>query len=281
MGMLSAADHAFWEEHGYLVVPQVVPQENLDAVIDAMWAFLDMDPQNPQTWYSQPGWHSKAGMVEMYHHQAMWNNRQHPNIYQAFRELLGAPNLWVSLDRVNMNPPATPDWDYQGFIHWDFDPETWPISLRVQGVLCLADTDEAQGGFQCVPGSHKQVGEIIARQSADTNLRRPDITGLTVKPIPARAGDLVIWHTALLHGNGRNRSDKPRLAQYISMNYAADNEEQRQRRVELWQQCLPPDHRRAFPGDPRQLEVKAARPAELSDLGRKLVGVDRWPDDAA
>ena len=171
MSILSAQDHAFWEENGYVVVPNVVPKANLDAVVDVVWEFLEMDPNDPQTWYRLPEWHSRAGMVHLYHHQALWNNRQYPRVHQAFSELFGTDKLWVSLDRTNMNPPANADWDYQGFIHWDFDPTTWPIGLRVQGVLCLTDTDEAQGGFQCVPGSHKIVPEIVARQPPDANLR--------------------------------------------------------------------------------------------------------------
>jgi len=209
MTIFSAADRAFWDEQGYVVVPNAVPQENLD--------------------------------------------------------------------RVNMNPTARPDWDYQGFIHWDFDPTTWPIGLHAQGVLNLTDTDEAQGGFQCVPASHRQVPEIVARQTPGGDVRRPDITDLTVKPIAGKAGDLVIWHTGLLHGNGRNRTDRPRLAQYITMSLAQpQNEEVRQQRIEQWQQRRPPAFARAFPGDPRKLEELHGQSAELTGLGKKLLGLDLW-----
>ena len=138
MAILSAADHAFWEENGYVVVHNVVPQQNLDAVIDVMWEFLGMDPSDPTTWYTRPGWHSQTGMVELYQHQALWDNRQYPRVHEIFSELFGTEKLWVSLDRVNMNPPARPDWDYQGFIHWDFDPETWPIGLRSPPLYSLS-----------------------------------------------------------------------------------------------------------------------------------------------
>ena len=274
MSILSAADRAFWEENGYVIVPNAAPQENLDAVVDAVWEFLGMDRNNPEEWYSLPGWHQRTGMVELYHHQALWNNRQHPRIHQIFSEIFGDEKLWVSLDRANMNPPARPDWDYQGFIHWDFDPTTWPIGLRVQGVLCLTDTDEAQGGFQCVPGSHRQVPEILARQPEGVELRRPDLTGLTVKPIAGKAGDLIIWHTGLLHGNGRNKTDRPRLAQYITMFPAKeDDEELRQHRIDSWRRCSTPGR---FPGDPRKLEEIAGQTPELTDLGKKLIGLERW-----
>lgn len=275
MSILSAADHAFWEENGYIVVPDVAPKADLDAVVDAIWDFLQMDRTNPETWYSQPPWHSRAGMAHFYHHQSLWNNRQAPRIHQAFSELFGTEKLWVTLDRANMNPPARPDWDYQGFIHWDFDPLTWPIGLRVQGVLCLTDTEEAQGGFQCVPGSHKLVPEIVARQQPDANLRSPDITGLTVKHLGGKAGDLIIWHTGLLHGNGRNETDQPRLAQYISMFPAKEEDEElRQHRVDSWRNRTAPGR---FPVDTaRHWEETHYQTAQLTELGEKLLGLTPW-----
>ena len=54
MPILSPTDHQFWDENGYIIVKQAVPSENLTAVIEAMWQFLDMDPNNPDDWYSQP-----------------------------------------------------------------------------------------------------------------------------------------------------------------------------------------------------------------------------------
>lgn len=277
MKILTDADRAFWEENGYIIIRNAVAKENCTAVVNAIWEFLDMDRNDSATWYSRPPWHSRAGMIEMYHHQSMWDNRQNPKIHQAFSEIYGTEKLWVSLDRVNMNPPATADWDHHGFIHWDIDPTVQPIPLRTQGVLCLADTSEEQGGFQCIPGSHLRVAEIVAAQTDESKVRNPDIGTMQIKSIAANAGDLIIWHVGLLHGNGRNRTDQPRLAQYITMYLANEqDDEERQRRIELWQKRLPPSYKRAFPGDPRELEVKFGKTAELTELGKKLVGVERW-----
>ena len=136
MSVLSEQDRAFWEEHGYVVVHDAVPSENLQAVVDAVWEFLGMDPDDPGDWYREP--HRKGGMVEVYQHQALWNNRQHSRIHRAFSEIWGTEKLWVSFDRANMKPPFRPDkpeWDHPGFIHWDLDTKAQPIPFRVQGVL--------------------------------------------------------------------------------------------------------------------------------------------------
>ena len=152
MPVLTEDDHAFFERNGYVVVHNAAPQGNLDAVIAALWSFLEMDPEDPEDWYREPL--RPNGMVEMYQHQALWNNRQYPRVYEAFAELLGTPRLWVSIDRACLKPPrhpAHPEYDNKGFIHWDADTSRLPMPLGLQGVLCLAGTDVDQGGFQCVP----------------------------------------------------------------------------------------------------------------------------------
>ena len=285
MTVLSKADRAFWEANGYVIVPNAVPQENLDRMVEAIWWFLDMDPEDSETWYKHKPFTrdnrcspiSAGGMVEMYQHQAIWDNRQHPKVYQAFAEIWGEERLWVSLDRANMKPPARedkPDWNNRGMIHWDLDTSQQPIQFGVQGVLYLTDTAEDQGGFQCVPGFNNTFEEWVKTQPKDRNPHNPDLAGLDVKVIPGNAGDLLIWHRLLAHGNGHNTSDKPRLAQYITMSPApADDESARQARVTSWQERRPmPD----WPGDPRAWEQEKQQTAELTSLGKKLLGVDPW-----
>ncbi|HLK59490.1 MAG TPA: phytanoyl-CoA dioxygenase family protein [Chthonomonadaceae bacterium] len=283
MPVLSPEDHAFFQENGYVVVHNAVPQENLDAVINAIWEFLGMDRNNPEDWYREPL--RTNGMVEMYQHQALWNNRQYPRLYQAFMEILGTERLWVSIDRVCMKPPrhpAHPEFDNKGFIHWDADTAKLPIPLSVQGVLYLADTDRDQGGFQCVPALFRQFDSWLKTQPPDRNPYNPDLTGFEIEPIPGKAGDLVIWSRLLAHGNGHNVSSRPRLAQYISMFEANPQTSEadgwggdREARIRQWQDRQPPDARWA-PGDPRHWEQLHSKTAELTPLGRKLLGLDSW-----
>jgi len=285
MAVLSKADWSFWQENGYVVIPNAVPQENLDRMVETIWQFLAMDPDDSESWYKYKPYTrddrtspiSGAGMVEMYQHQALWDNRQHPKIHQAFSEIWDDEKLWVSLDRANMKPPARddrPEWGHQGMIHWDMDTTKRPIQFGVQGVLYLADTAEDQGGFQCVPGFNNTFEEWVKTQPEDRNPNHPDLADLEVKSIPGKAGDLLIWHKLLAHGNGHNTSDKPRLAQYITMSPAPkDNEEARQGRIKAWQERRPLS---GWPGDSRDWEHERQEPAVLTELGRKLLGVDLW-----
>jgi ectoine hydroxylase-related dioxygenase (phytanoyl-CoA dioxygenase family) len=90
------------------------------------------------------------------------------------------------------------------------------------------------------------------------------------------AGDLVIWNSMLPHGTGRNNSTRPRLAQYITMFPALeDDDAMRQERINLWRERKSPE-RSAFPGDPRRWEIENSATAELTPLGEKLLGLTRW-----
>jgi ectoine hydroxylase-related dioxygenase (phytanoyl-CoA dioxygenase family) len=282
MPLMTPEDHAFFRENGYLVVSNAVPLENCAAVVDTLWEYLGMDRNDPEDWYRPPL--RPGGMVEIYQHQALWNNRQYPRVHQIFSELLGTERLWVSIDRANFKPPQHPDhpeYDHTGFIHWDTDSTKPPASRRVQGVLYLTDTTENQGGFQCVPELYRNFDTWQQTQPPDRNPRVPDLTGFSVTPVPGKAGDLLIWDVMLAHGNGHNVSDRPRFAQYFSMFPAReDNEELRAHRVRCWQNRLPPGPP-TFPGDPREIEQKNGATAELTPLGRKLLGLDRWEQRAA
>ena len=104
----------------------------------------------------------------MGHDQELWNNRQSPRVYQAFAQLFDRPELRVSQDRVNFNPPNKNSvWNHQGTMHWDIDSRQSPLPFQVQGVLCLTDTDTNQGGFRCIPGFHRNLSDWAADQPTD------------------------------------------------------------------------------------------------------------------
>ena len=155
-------------------------------------------------------------MTEMYQHQALWDNRQYPRIHQAFAEIWETKKLWVSIDRASMNPPELPNWKHPGGLHWDTKLEP-PIEFWVQGVLYLTDTAADQGAFTCVPGFHHQLEDWLKDLPPEANPREQDLESLGAKPVPGKAGDLIIWHSALPHGSSSNTATHPRVVQYITM----------------------------------------------------------------
>ena len=269
---------------GYIVVPTGLPPSILEAVAQDIWRHAGATPGDPATWYQPDIIRPRPGMVEMYHYPSMWDVRQHPAVYQIFRDLHGADELWVSIDRVALKPPVRPDqpaYDQPGFIHWDTDINRYPdIPFRLQGVLALEHTSADMGGFQCVPSVYRDQQRFLdERSTAGPVPKAPDIGDHPIVKVPLAAGDLVIWKTTLLHGNGRNSAQRPRLAQYVTMNppppAGEQREAERRSRILSWSAGTPPDGD-AFPGDPRRIEEQRGEPASLGPLGRRLLGLDDW-----
>ncbi|UZR97205.1 phytanoyl-CoA dioxygenase family protein [Chondrinema litorale] len=277
--VLSEDDWKFWIENGYIVVKNAIPAAQAKKLTDFLWEYEGKNPEDPETWY-KPTLEIKmaelnnTGMVEVYNHQYMWDNRSYPRVHQAFADIWGTEKLWVSIDRANLNFPIRPGHEYKGFIHWDYDPETKP--QNVQGVLALVDqTDENMGGFQCIPELFRTYDTWKLTQPKDRNYFKPDTTGFTPTKVKMEAGDLLIFNSSQPHGIRPNNSDKVRVAQYISMMPAEEeNLDMKEWRIRCWREKITPEGY-AFPGDPLHRE-KQHSVAELSDLGRKLLGLDKW-----
>ncbi|MFK2821167.1 phytanoyl-CoA dioxygenase family protein [Flavobacteriaceae sp. LMIT009] len=282
--ILSLEQWKFWKENGYVVVKNAISKEQAHTAAKFLWEFEEKDPDDISTWYTAPRAEMEmkeligTGMVEVYNNQYLWNNRQNQKIYNAFVDIWGIENLWVTIDRANLNFPIRPGHEYKGFIHWDYDPDTKP--QNVQGVLALADqTDENMGGFQCIPWLFKNYDSWKLTQPEDRDYFQPDIRGLEDKivKVPMEAGDFLIFNSMQPHGIRPNLSkDKVRIAQYISMMPAQEDDNAlREWRIKSWKERIAPEGY-AFPGDPRNFEQTKYDRAELTQLGEKLLGLKSW-----
>jgi hypothetical protein len=281
--VLSEDDWRHWTTNGYVIVRQAVPASNVERLVDVLWRFDEKDPDDPATWFVPQRRDHKmtelnhTGMLEIYNHQTLWDNRMEPRVYDAFVDIWDREDLWVAIDRAMLNPPKKVKGSPDGFIHWDVDTSLRPLPIGVQGVLSLSAQDREVGGFQCVPELFNNFDEWVKTQPADRDPMHPDVTGLDVVYVGLEPGDLLIFNSLLAHGVRPNRSDnRVRIAQYISM-YPADWDDtaEREDRIRQWREMDHP-HRDAFPGDPRDWEKRNTTTATLTPLGEKLLGLTRW-----
>ena len=274
----------FWIENGYVVIKNAVSRKQAKKTAKFIWEFDDKDPNDPSTWYAEARAKMEmkelagTGMVEVYNNQFLWDNRQTKRVYESFVDIWGTDKLWTTIDRANLNFPIRPGFEYRGFIHWDYDPDTKP--QNVQGVLALADqTDLEMGGFQCIPWLYKNYDTWKLSQPEDRNKFQPDISGLEdeIVKVSLEAGDLLIFNSTLPHGIRPNNSkDKVRIAQYISMMPAQEDDTDLVNwRINSWKNRIAPEGY-AFPGDPRNWEQEKYKTAKLSKLGEKILGLEKW-----
>ena len=274
----------FWIENGYVVIKNAVSRKKALKTADFIWEFDDKNPNDQSTWYSKARAEMEmkelagTGMVEVYNNQFLWDNRQTQKVYDSFADIWGIEKLWTTIDRANLNFPIRPNFEYKGFIHWDYDPDTKP--QNVQGVLALSDqSDQNMGGFQCIPWLYRNYNSWKLTQPIDRDKFKPNIEGLEDKlvKVSLEAGDLLIFNSTLPHGIRPNNSkDKVRIAQYISMMPAQeDDKDLVSWRINSWKNRVAPQGY-AFPGDPRNWEQTKYKTANLTELGKKILGLDKW-----
>ncbi|WP_330239248.1 phytanoyl-CoA dioxygenase family protein [Streptomyces sp. NBC_00525] len=295
--VLSEADFEAWQTYGYVVVKQAISPDAARRLLDFAWDFQGLDPDRPEGWYDERQYRSELdrelhiyGFVEAYHHQLLWDSRQTQRVYDAFVDVWDCEELWVTLDRLNLNPPNIKTRDRaliepreRGFdieLHWDVDTTLGIPPQRVQGIIALNDTAEEHGGFQCCPELFRTFDRWAALQPDDRDPIRPAIDRSelpVVRPV-LEAGDLLIFNGHLAHGVGPNLSQEGvRAVQYLSMMPALDSHtELRRSRVASWRDVTTPTWNGTLLGDAVRPESERYGPAALNELGEKLLGLKPW-----
>ncbi|MBX7549407.1 phytanoyl-CoA dioxygenase family protein [Streptomyces sp. tea 10] len=299
--VLSEDDFAFWQTYGYVVVREAITPGEAKQLLDFAWQFQGLDPDDPESWYEEPEFRSELdqhlfiyGFVEAYHHQLLWDSRQSCRVHDAFADVWDCEELWVTLDRLNLNPPnvrtrsrSLIEPTDQGFdieLHWDVDTTLAVLPQRVQGIIALNDTRPELGGFQCAPELFRRFDEWRLAQPPGRDPVRPgtDRAEFPVIRPDLQAGDLLIFNGLLAHGVAPNRSDNAvRAVQYLSMMPALEEHTTlRDSRVDSWRTLATPDWNATLLGDARTPEAHRYGPATLDPLGRRLLGLDSWTTPA-
>jgi hypothetical protein len=258
-------------ERGWARIDGAVPRDLCDRLVGVLERECGVPVNNPSRWEAYGG--EMRDLVPIWGHQAQWDIRQHPNLHRVWTELWGTDRLGVSLDSCRFTPPWRAGYAEPGAIHWDHNP--WDAAKRMfQGVLALTDTASDQGGFRCVPSLYRNreawPRDPIVDQEGEGEWLA--ITaGHEIIHVPARAGDLIVWDSRLPHSNSRNVSNRPRVAFYILM--GPIDEHLGHASVESWRSGRCVSWWRDRPGFDR---VESWLPADLSPLGRRLLGLDAW-----
>ncbi|MDQ0462733.1 ectoine hydroxylase-related dioxygenase (phytanoyl-CoA dioxygenase family) [Caulobacter ginsengisoli] len=217
--VLSATDLAHWDEHGYLILNQAIDDDACAAAAQAVHDFARAEPDDPASWYraAERPVRTHGAMLQAFQHPSFEAARRSPRIHKAFAQLWGTADLWMTTDRIGFNPPERPGQPFPGpGLHWDCALKS-PVAFTTQAVLYLTDTAADQGAFTCVPGFHHRIDAWLASLPPGVDPQVQDLQALGARPIPGKAGDLIIWHGALPHGGSPNRAARPRVSQYLWM----------------------------------------------------------------
>jgi hypothetical protein len=276
---ISQVDRDKYSEQGYLVIPGVIRREKALQQFQALCHVLGIFPDKPETWYRKPL--TQRGLVELYHHQRLWDFRQDPALYATFCQLYQTRRLWVSIDRLSCIPPVHPDYPGWGeglTLHLDVIPEGKKVGNNA--FVALTDITVENAPFFCLPGMHREMVTVSQTTQAPTY---ESFSGLfdhrqsEVTPVLCQAGDLVMFNMALPHGRSPNTGAGLRMIQYVTMFPVRGKvREKREERIALWQNNLPANLLHAHHLEVN-LDNRHANPARLTRLGRRLLGIDPYP----
>ena len=257
-----------------MVLRHVVPRSIAARAALEIAAFVDADLADYATWYG--GAPELDGVVPLHHAQSLWDIRQHPDLYQVFAEFFRNSRLMVDINRCIFSPPAHPALPAisHGSIHWDTDPRA-PGPASLQAVVLLTDVGPDGGGFQCLPDVYRNLNAWLQQYARrdDFDFFNPGLNHWKTKQIEGRAGDVILWSTRLPHGTTANRSDRPRIAMFVTMQPPSEDAQVRESTKTCWRTKRAPDRWRGLPG---QVDPEPGCPAELSELGLKLIGALPW-----
>jgi hypothetical protein len=259
---------------GWTRIHGAVPVRLCDRLVKVLEAEMDVPVHDESRWHEYGG--EPRDFIPIWGHQAQWDIRQYPDLHRIWATLWETERLGVSLDSCRFTPPRQPGFAEPYGIHWDHDP--WNAEIRMfQGVLALTDTAVNQGGFRCVPSLYHDRAAWprapkVSRNGGKNWLANTE--GREIVHVAAQTGDLILWDSRLPHGNSENRSSAPRIAFYVMMGPFPADGALRQAQIESWRtgRCVPWWRNR--PGYDR---TEPWPPAALTELGRRLLGLDDWP----
>jgi len=206
--MITEQDVAFYREHGYLVVPEVLDADLLArarAALDELVANAASVSTHTNVYDLEPGHTPERPRVRRIkqpdtHTPVFWEMANYRPMVEILEKLLGPSGVRLQTSKINLKEPhhgSPVEWHQD----WGFYPHTNDDMLAV-GVL-LDDAFIENGPLMVVPGSHK--GPTFDHHSPDGYF-----CGAIDPTRAGKAGSMSFHHVRAVHGSAQNVSDQPR-----------------------------------------------------------------------
>jgi ectoine hydroxylase-related dioxygenase (phytanoyl-CoA dioxygenase family) len=217
--MLTQEQIAFFNENGFLRIPQIFPPDEVEALrseLDQLiqdWSTTNMGWTGPwRQVYMTPDVEKRSMLThlhDLHFYSTAWCRAvTNPHLAAALGDLIG-PNVELHHTTLHIKPPETgmpfplhqdsPFYQHEGFGY-------------VDAIVHLDDTNDENGCLRFVPGSHKQ-GHIEHVTQVDGVAVSPhlptDVWPLDATvPCPAKAGDIIAFSIYTVHGSYVNRTSR-------------------------------------------------------------------------
>ena len=219
-----------FRREGHILLSGLIPEEVARCGEAAMWALLEMDPEDPETWSEVPDHAVHKPTRHLVQHQ----NCAAPDILACYTdEVLTALSELTGKDRGKIHSPkkvltqnvfpCDEPWSHSrshfdgGTNRWKFN-DTFPIRYGVHSILYLSDGEPHGGGTFGWPGTHKTMRGLAVSNPAkypylyevNSDMHLVDI-GEPVELV-AKCGDILFYRNFFVHAGSRNVGARPRFA---------------------------------------------------------------------
>jgi len=216
--MISEQDVAFYNDNGYLVVPDVLSPDDVAELRQVTEKFVE-DARNVSEHnavYDLEDSHSPTEprvrriKTPHAHHEAYARMVAHPNLLAVLQKIWG-PAIRFDVSKLNLKAAgygAPVEWHQD----WAFYPHT-NDDLCAIGIM-IDDVDATNGPLMVIPGSHK--GPILDHHADEgffcgaIDPRRGEVDFGEAVKLTGAAGSITVHHARTIHGSATNTSGKPR-----------------------------------------------------------------------
>jgi ectoine hydroxylase-related dioxygenase (phytanoyl-CoA dioxygenase family) len=207
LGLTDEQRH-FYQEHGYLIVEDVLSAREVDT-LRAASERLQGERQRLGGDHRLAVIHNVPLLDE-----AFLQTARHPRMLAVVADLIG-PNLRLQHAKLNWKPPAIG----AGEVSWHQDFPFFPHT-NYDLLACMFLLDDAtpdNGCMRVIPGSHKRgpvdhyaADGTFAGRCTDPGDYEPDVRAGNVVDFVVPAGSMTVHHCNTLHASYPNRSANPR-----------------------------------------------------------------------
>lgn len=213
---------AFYQENGFLRIPQVFTPEEISVMADELDWQIGTWASNTAGWsgpwrrvYMDEQTEKQSKLIalhDLHRYSKAWCDAvTHPKLTSAISDLLG-PNVELHHTTLHAKPPET---GHPFPMHQDWAFYEHEDGRYVDCLVHLDDTRDENGCIRFLAGSHKQGALEHIRKN-------PDGTGCTphlptdqydledTVPVPAKRGDVVVFCIHTIHGSRINTTNKMR-----------------------------------------------------------------------
>ncbi len=219
--MLTQEQVDFYNEHGYLRIPQLFTVEETDRLADDLdrlvedWAFTSPGWTGPwRQAYMDPATEKQSKLTAMHdlhlYSDAWCRAVTNPKLTAAIANLIG-PNVELHHSTMHIKPPQT---GHPFPMHQDNPFYEHTNGRYIDVLVHLDDTSHANGEIRFLDGSHKlgALKHITMMESGPCTPHLPtdDYRLEETAPVPAKRGDVVLFNIYTIHGSYINTTKHPR-----------------------------------------------------------------------